>query len=134
MGLFLPGGAFGGSPYGAHGFGSGAPGTGRVPIGFGGARRYGGPVSAGRAYIVGEGGPELFTPDRGGFVHRSGTAPGGTTVTLTGPLVGSIQSTDGPGVRKALAEGAPAIVQAAQEGVLRGLGQKGRVRRSVLGD
>ncbi len=35
---------------------------------FGGARAGGGPVDAGRSYLVGEKGPELFTPAGPGFV------------------------------------------------------------------
>ncbi|MEO0321233.1 MAG: phage tail tape measure C-terminal domain-containing protein, partial [Pseudomonadota bacterium] len=35
---------------------------------FGGARADGGPVAAGRAYLVGERGPELFTPGVGGTI------------------------------------------------------------------
>ena len=132
LSLFQLGGAFGGSPFGPHGFGSGAPGTGRVPIGFGGGRRLGGPVAAGQAYMVGESGPELFVPSERGYVHRSGTG-GGVSVTFAGPLVGSIQSSDGPGVRRALAEAAPAISQSAAEAVLRGLKQPGSTRKTVLG-
>jgi TP901 family phage tail tape measure protein len=40
-----------------------------------GARAKGGPVSAGQTYLVGEEGPELITPSRGGYVHASGTGP-----------------------------------------------------------
>ncbi|OYX99788.1 MAG: phage tail tape measure protein [Hyphomicrobium sp. 32-62-53] len=47
------------------------------------ARARGGPVSAGRPYIVGEQGPELITPRRSGFVHPNGSfggQAGGITV------------------------------------------------------
>ena len=37
-----------------------------------GARRDGGPVAAGQAYLVGEDGPELITPTRRGWVHTAG--------------------------------------------------------------
>jgi ParB-like nuclease domain len=44
-------------------------------------RAEGGPVGAGRPYIVGERGPEWFVPDRAGTVLPSGTSPfGGTTL------------------------------------------------------
>jgi SLT domain-containing protein len=50
-----------------------------IPAGGGGggsgARAYGGPVFSGGAYLVGERGPELFTPDRAGQItpnHRLG--------------------------------------------------------------
>jgi len=39
---------------------------------FGGARAEGGPVSGGRSYLVGENGPELFTPSTPGYVHANG--------------------------------------------------------------
>ena len=40
------------------------------------ARARGGPVSAGRPYLVGEQGPELITPTRSGFVHPNGSFSG----------------------------------------------------------
>jgi len=40
---------------------------------FGGARAMGGPVVAGKSYLVGENGPEFVTPKRKGFVHPSGS-------------------------------------------------------------
>lgn len=39
---------------------------------FGGARASGGPVAAGRAYLVGEQGPELFTPSMSGQIIPNG--------------------------------------------------------------
>ena len=36
-----------------------------------GARAAGGPIAGGRTYLVGEEGPELITPNRGGFVHNA---------------------------------------------------------------
>ena len=36
------------------------------------ARKDGGPVAAGQAYLVGEQGPELITPSRKGWVHTAG--------------------------------------------------------------
>lgn len=52
-----------------------------------GQRAGGGPVSAGRPYMVGEQGPELFVPGRGGNIVPSG---GGTTVAANfyGPVFG----------------------------------------------
>ncbi|MEO1035229.1 MAG: hypothetical protein AAFX44_06670 [Pseudomonadota bacterium] len=49
---------------------------------FGGARASGGPVSAGRAYVVGERGPELFAPARSGSIIPNGSFGGGTTVNV----------------------------------------------------
>ncbi|OGF05212.1 MAG: phage tail tape measure protein [Candidatus Eisenbacteria bacterium RBG_16_71_46] len=61
---------------------------------FGGGRAAGGPVVSGRSYIVGEQGPELFTPDRGGQIvptgRLAGAAAGGSvniTFNITTPDV-----------------------------------------------
>lgn len=55
--------------------------------GFGGARAGGGPVSPGRAYLVGETGPELFVPRSAGRIEAS---PSGVTINFAP----TIQSTD----------------------------------------
>jgi len=47
---------------------------------FGGARAEGGPVSSGRAYLVGERGPELFVPGASGSIVPNG---GGVTIQQT---------------------------------------------------
>lgn len=47
---------------------------------FGGARAYGGPVSPGRAYLVGERGPEMFMPSSGGTIIPNGG--GGVTINV----------------------------------------------------
>ena len=44
---------------------------------FGGARASGGPVNAGRAYLVGERGPELFVPGASGGIVPNGAMGGG---------------------------------------------------------
>lgn len=44
---------------------------------FGGARAAGGPVSSGRAYLVGEEGPELFMPGASGTIIPNGAIRGG---------------------------------------------------------
>lgn len=49
----------------------------------GGGRASGGPVEAGRRYVVGEAGPELFVPQSDGFIVPN--AGGGTPVTSAGP-------------------------------------------------
>jgi hypothetical protein len=45
---------------------------------FGGARANGGPVSAGRAYLVGERGPEIMVPGSSGTVLPNGAGMGGS--------------------------------------------------------
>lgn len=47
-------------------------------IDFGGFRAAGGPVSNGKSYIVGENGPELFTPGRSGGITPNHAMGGGT--------------------------------------------------------
>lgn len=67
-----------------------APGGGELPLGDitggGGHRASGGPVSRGTSYIVGEQGPELFTPGASGDItpndklgNGGGSAPGGAS-------------------------------------------------------
>lgn len=50
---------------------------------FGGGRAAGGPVSAGTTYLVGERGPELFTPGSSGNIIPNGAGGAGTTINLT---------------------------------------------------
>ena len=49
---------------------------------FGGARAMGGPVAAGRSYLVGERGPELFTPAGHGAIGAAGAGGGRPNVTV----------------------------------------------------
>lgn len=64
---------------------AGAPVGGPPPTG---ARRRGGPISAGASYIAGEKGPELITAARSGYVHKaSDTAKAGAgPVTVSAPI------------------------------------------------
>lgn len=50
---------------------------------FGGGRAAGGPVNAGTTYLVGEKGPELFTPNSSGTIIPNGVGGSGTTINLT---------------------------------------------------
>lgn len=50
---------------------------------FGGGRASGGPVASGTTYMVGEKGPELFTPSRSGYIVPNNKLGGGTTINLT---------------------------------------------------
>ncbi len=68
--------------------GEGGGGLGAI---FGGARAEGGPVTAGRAYVVGEKRPELFVPNRSGMIlpkvpgaGGGQTIIGGASITITG--------------------------------------------------
>jgi hypothetical protein len=49
---------------------------------FGGARALGGPVSPGGSYIVGERGPELFTPSSSGNITPNHAMGGGSNITV----------------------------------------------------
>lgn len=49
---------------------------------FGGARAEGGPVDPGRAYLVGERGPELFVPGASGAIMPNGRGGGGGNVII----------------------------------------------------
>ena len=52
-------------------------------------RADGGPVSAGRSYVVGERGPELFTPSRSGTIIPNDAMGGGANVTVNVDASGS---------------------------------------------
>ena len=83
--------------------------VGAVTSFFGGGKAAGGPVSAGRAYIVGEKGPELFVPgSSGGIVpnNQLATAGAGTNVNVTF----DIKSWDSRDTLQAISQQAPAIV------------------------
>jgi hypothetical protein len=49
---------------------------------FGGGRANGGPVSRGTSYLVGERGPEIFTPRSNGSIIPNGAMGGGTVINL----------------------------------------------------
>jgi phage-related protein len=54
-------------------------------LGFGGARADGGPVNTGKSYLVGERGPELFTPNQNGrIIPNSGS---NITINITGTFL-----------------------------------------------
>lgn len=89
-------------------------GGGLSPGALGGAlpRAGGGPVRTGERYLVGERGPELFVPGASGAIVPAGAtaaAMGGGAVSITI----NVESTDGPGVRAAIAEAQPQLTEAA---------------------
>ena len=59
-----------------------------------GARAAGGPVSAGRSYLVGEQGPELFTPRASGVITPNGGGGGGVTVSNVYNFAPGVQASD----------------------------------------
>jgi hypothetical protein len=60
-------------------------------FGLSGARANGGPVAAGSSYLVGERGPEIFTPTSSGGITPNGHGGGGTTVIIQN-TIGSVAS------------------------------------------
>ena len=85
----------------------GIPGFGQF---FGGARANGGTVGGGRSYLVGEKGPELFTPGRSGSIAPSGSF-GETNVVVNVDASGSQAQGNQPNA-KALGAAIGAAVQA----------------------
>jgi hypothetical protein len=58
--------------------------SGLISSAFGGARASGGPVSAGKSYLVGEQGAEMFVPSQNGMIVPNGAlGGGGTQINLT---------------------------------------------------
>lgn len=60
-------------------------------LGFGGGKAVGGPVSAGTSYLVGENGPEFFTPGSSGMITPNNRIGGGNTIvniTVNGDITG----------------------------------------------
>lgn len=51
-------------------------------LGFGGERAAGGPVNPGKSFLVGERGPELFTPSQTGNIIPNNRLGGGTTINI----------------------------------------------------
>jgi phage-related minor tail protein len=73
---------------------------------FGGTRAAGGPVSAGTSYLVGEKGPELFTPSSSGNITPNNALGGNTVVNITiNENGGSSSSSQGDKAKEALALG-----------------------------
>jgi len=86
-------------------------------------RASGGPVAARSPYVVGERGPELFVPQTSGRIIPN-THMGGNSFSWNV----NIQSTDGPGVRKALAQARPLFQQDAIEAVSNAARRPGGLR------
>ncbi len=83
---------------------------------FGGGRAGGGPVLAGRSYMVGESGPEMITMGGGGYVTntaalRSAVAGGGGGVVFNVDARGAVEGV-AEQIQRAIAAAAPAIVRA----------------------
>lgn len=91
---------------------------------FGGPRAMGGPVKAGRAYLVGERRPEIFVPDTNGTIlpdtNIRGSGGGGARVNLTIHAPGATAETVAM-IRRELMAAAPQIAAAAKAATIRDL-------------
>lgn len=76
-------------------------------------RARGGPVSARSPYIVGEKGPELFVPSHAGIIVPNHKMGGARAAGIVNQFTFNIESTDGPGVQRALDVAYPVFVQGA---------------------
>lgn len=81
---------------------------------FGGFRAGGGPVSAGRTYLVGERGPELFTPAVSGGIIPNGGIGGAVNVTVHNHFDVGLESVD-----QRIAQRTPGIAAAVSAAVER---------------
>tara|TARA_Y100000310_G_C20664895_1_gene806925 strand:- start:298 stop:2172 length:1875 start_codon:yes stop_codon:yes gene_type:complete len=92
---------------------------------FGGSRAEGGPVSAGRSYVVGERGPELFTPTSGGSITPSGG--GGANIVQNINVTTGVQQT----VRAEIIQLMPMIRKASVEAVLEERSRGGQMAQAM---
>lgn len=90
-------------------------------------RAMGGPVNAGQTYLVGERGPETFTPTQSGYINPNGSGGGGVVVNQTINLSAGVPQLVGAEVRKML----PEIQRATEAGVQRKIGRGGSLARAV---
>lgn len=68
-----------------------------------GARAMGGPVTSGKSYLVGENGPEIFTPGSSGGITPNGAIGGGVSVNIinnSGASASAKESVDSRGNRR----------------------------------
>ncbi|MBI1620168.1 phage tail tape measure protein [Aquamicrobium sp. cd-1] len=111
-------------------------GGGGESAGIAGARAAGGPIAAGRTYLVGEEGPELITPSRSGYVHsadetaamahggsrNTGSGSAGSSVLSLGSLIGELHVHPAPGMdEEALAQKAARLIGQAVREALSGI-------------
>jgi hypothetical protein len=76
-----------------------------------GARAAGGPVAAGMRYLVGENGPELFTPAGSGEITPNAALTAGRS-----PVVVNIQTPDAPSFLKSRSQVAALMARAIAQG------------------
>lgn len=89
---------------------------------FGGGRAMGGQVSMGKTYLVGEKGPELFSPSTNGKIHKAGTfGKGGGTVINVDARGSTDPEAVRAQVRQGIIEAAPQIIAASEARTIRTL-------------
>ena len=90
-----------------------------------GTRQGGGPVVPNQTYLIGEKGPEYVRFGRSGRVFPNGSGLGGVTYNI------NINSTDGPGVRRAIEEAQPVLTRLAVSAMTQQVGRAGPVRSAI---
>lgn len=96
--------------------------------GFGGFKAAGGPVTRGRSYVVGENGPEMFSPGENGAI-----IPNGAGVTGSGVPVVNVHNYAGANVQVKQSKGpsGPTIDVMLTELVLRDVNQRGPISQAL---
>ena len=102
--------------------------AGNVGASLAGTRAMGGPVLAGASYLVGENGPEIFSPNNTGYITPNGAMAGGS-INLNQTF--TIVSPDTGGFRQLLAQEQPFIQRVAVAGVNQAMNRRGQ--RGPLG-
>ena len=115
--------SLGNTTYGLLGGGkSGGSFAGNIGASLAGTRAMGGPVLAGASYLVGENGPEIFSPANSGYVTPNGAMAGrATNINQTFTIV----SPDTGGFRQLLAQEQPFIQRMAVAGVNQAYNRRG---------
>ncbi|CAB4139419.1 hypothetical protein UFOVP346_45 [uncultured Caudovirales phage] len=109
--------------------------TGAPTIGnFGGGRASGGSIMSGRAYMVGEQGPELIVPRHSGTVlnaANTNSAKGGDTVVVNNNI--SVTGSDAAMVRNEVTKLIPQITEASKAAVINARQRGGQMRATFGG-
>lgn len=94
-----------------------------------GFRALGGPVTAGSSYIVGEKGPEIFTPSTSGTITPSGATQAGGATNLSIPITVNMQG-GGTSDPRMMAEHLGTVIE---QRILHALDHNARVREAFAG-
>lgn len=94
-----------------------------------GFRALGGPVTAGSSYIVGEKGPEVFTPATSGTITPTGATPPGGTNNVSIPITVNMQG-GGTSDPRMMAEHLGTVIE---QRILHALDHNARVREAFAG-